>query len=171
MDAPGEARDGPGRTGTWADRILIAAAGLGAAAVAGIFLLVLSSVVMRYLVQAPFRFADEFAGLLLGAALFLTLPFVLWRGDHIRVTLLSDRLRGPAARVATALGWLVLIAFAVIFLKEAWAIAAFTDRLGLRSEQARLPLAPFLWMTVASVGLLGSIGLVRLLRAVVGARQ
>lgn len=161
----------PRSASPWADRLVLTAAALGAAAVGGIFLLVLSSVVMRYLVQAPFRFADELAGLLLGAALFLTLPFVLWRGDHIRVTLASDRLRGAPAVIVTALGWIVLIAFAAIFLRDAWAIAEFTGRLGLLSEQSRLPLAPFLWLTVASIATLALIGIARLLSSLMRMRR
>ena len=171
MDAPDKAQAGPRAAWNWTDRMVMAAAALGAAAIAGIFLLVLSSVVMRYLVQAPFRFADELAGLLLGVALFLTLPLVLWRGDHIRVTLLSDRLHGLPGRIVTGLGWIVLIAFAGIFLRDAWAIAEFTSRLGLLSEQSRLPLAPFLWMTVASVAALGVIGIARLVGSIAGTRR
>ena len=42
---------------------------------------------------------DAYAGYAIAATLFLALPSTLIHGDHIRVTLLSNRLKGAAARL------------------------------------------------------------------------
>ena len=52
----------------------------------------------------------------------------------------------------------MLIAFCAVFVREAIAITEFTQRLGLKSEQSRLPLAPWLWWMVGSMALTGAIG-------------
>ncbi len=127
-------------------------------------LIVVAAVVMRYVVGAPFRFTEELGGLLLAAALFAALPYTMAANLHIRVTLVSERLRGRAVRVAWVLGQAVLVAFCAVFAYEAWQVTAFTLRLALRSEQARLPLAPWLILMTASVALCGAIAAWQALR-------
>jgi hypothetical protein len=56
------------------------------------------------------------------------------------------------------------VAFCLLFLREAWAISAFTAQLNLKSEQSRLPLAPFLYLSTASVAVAGVAGAWRALR-------
>lgn len=46
------------------------------------------------------RSADEFAGYAMLASAFLALASTFGRGEHIRVTLFLQRLRGPARRLA-----------------------------------------------------------------------
>ena len=155
------------RTGR-AERVLAAVAGaaaaVGAAALAGIFVLVLAAVVMRYGWSRPFPFTEELAGLLMTVAVFTLLPLTVLRELHIRVTLLTDKLPGWPKRIVYGVGQLIFLAFCVVFLKEAWAIAAFTQQLNLMSEQSRLPLAPFLWVSTAGVALAGAMGAWRLVR-------
>lgn len=139
-------------------------AALGAAALAGILVLMLASVVRRYVWSAPFGFSEELSGLLLGVAVFALMPYTVARELNIRVTVLSARLGGPAARLAHAAGQAVLIGFAAVFAWQTWQISEFTLRLGLRSEQARLPLAPFLILTTTAVVLVAVAGFWRILR-------
>jgi TRAP-type C4-dicarboxylate transport system permease small subunit len=113
---------------------------LSAWACAGILGLVLAAVVMRYAVAAPFRSTEELAGLRLCAMAFCALPFAMAGNANIRVTLVTERLGGAARRVFWVIGQAIMVAFCAIFAWEAWAIAEFTLRLNLSSEQARLPL-------------------------------
>ncbi len=141
-----------------------ALAAVGASALAGIFALVLAAVVMRYGWGRPFSFTEELSGLLMTVAVFTLLPATVLREAHIRVTLLSGRLRGLPARLLFVTGQAVLVGFCAVFLREAWAISQFTMQLNLMSEQSRLPLAPFLVLSTASVALAGLAGAWRALR-------
>jgi TRAP-type C4-dicarboxylate transport system permease small subunit len=130
---------------------------LSAAACAGILGLVLAAVVMRYAVAAPFRFTEELAGLLLSAMAFLALPFAMAANANIRVTLVTERLGPLAHRVFWAIGQAIMVAFCAIFAWEAWGIADFTLRLNLMSEQARLPLGPWVALMPAAFAVTGLI--------------
>lgn len=128
---------------------------VSAGACAGILGLVLAAVVMRYAVAAPFRFTEELAGLLLSAMAFCALPYAMAANANIRVTLVTDRLGGAPRRLAWVLGQAVMVAFCAIFAWESWSIAEFTLRLNLSSEQARLPLGPWVALMPAMLALTG----------------
>ncbi len=154
----------------WPERVLRALAGalaaIGALALAGIFVLVLAAVVMRYIWDKPFNFTEELSGLLMTLAVVTLLPATVLRELHIRVTVLSGLTRGSLQRVTFVLGQLILLAFCAVFLREVWGITEFTYKLGLKSEQSRLPLSPFLILVTASVALMAVAGLWRTLRPV-----
>lgn len=147
------------RARAWTDKTLAALAalmaGIGAAALAGLFVVVLVAVVMRYVWGRPYAGSEELAGLLMTVAVFALLPVTALRDQHIRVSIVVDRLSGWAARLVVSVGHAVLLAFVVAFVWQAWAIAAFTAQLNLMAEQSRLPLAPFLYLCIAAVGLSG----------------
>lgn len=141
-----------------------ALAALAAAAVAGMAVLVVTSVVMRYALGAPFRFSEELAGLLLAMAAFLAMPLTVAADLNIRVTLLPNRLPPAARRALFVFGQLILAAFGAVFLLEAWKLADFTIARNLKTEQARLVLAPWMIAMVAAVGLLTLLAVWRALR-------
>jgi TRAP-type C4-dicarboxylate transport system permease small subunit len=141
-----------------------ALAALAAAAVAAMAVIVVASVVMRYAFGAPFRFSEELAGLLLAMAAFLAMPLTVAADLNIRVTLLPDRLPPPARRALFMFGQLVLAAFGAVFLFEAWKLADFTITRNLKTEQARLVLAPWMIAMVAAVALLTLLAVWRALR-------
>jgi TRAP-type C4-dicarboxylate transport system permease small subunit len=141
-----------------------ALATLAAAAVAGMAALVVASVVMRYAVGAPFRFSEELAGLLLAMAAFLAMPLTVAADLNIRVSLLPHRLPGPARRGLFVFGQLVLLAFGIVFLLEAWKLAEFTLARNLKTEQARLVLAPWMIAMAAAVALMSLLAVWRALR-------
>jgi TRAP-type C4-dicarboxylate transport system permease small subunit len=78
--------------------ITAALAGLALVAIAG---LILAQMAGRW-VGFQVRSADEFAGYALVATSFLAMGPTYRRGEHIRVGLLIDRLKGAARRVAEA---------------------------------------------------------------------
>ncbi len=135
-------------------RLLAALSGACIAAMAG---LTVAAVVMRYGVGSPFRFTEDLAGLLLVVSVFLALPHAFSTNSHIRVTLLSSRARGPLRRLFWVLGQAVFIAFAAAFIHAGWGEAAFTLRLNLRSEVARLPLAPFVLAMLGGMAVAGAV--------------
>ncbi|MFZ9487328.1 MAG: TRAP transporter small permease [Alphaproteobacteria bacterium] len=135
-----------------------ALAAIAAAAGAAIFAFILAAVVMRYLVAAPFRFTEELSGLLLAMMVFLAMPMALVRDLNIRVTLVTDSLPALARRVAWIASELILVAFATIFAWQSWNLVAFHARLGLKSEQARLELWPWLAVMTACVALCALVG-------------
>ena len=151
----------PGRIGARVDAAILVLtrglAALGAAAVAAMAALTVAAVVMRYGYGAPFRFTEELGGLLLICTVFLGLPHVMARHAHIRVTLLSDRVPGIGRRLFWIAGQGVFILFAAVFFRDALADARFTQMLSLRSEVARIGLAPFVWVMVAGSGLTGAV--------------
>lgn len=141
-----------------------ALAGVGAAALAGIFLLVFAAVVMRYVWGRPFGFTEELSGLLMTITVFTLLPATVLHEINIRVTVLSERLPARGQSVLHIIGQMILIAFCIIFVREAWAIYDFTARLRLMSEQSRLPLAPFLFIATGSMAVAALAGAWRALR-------
>ncbi len=141
-----------------------ALAALAAAAEAALAALVVASVVMRYALGAPFRFSEELAGLLLAMAAFLAMPLTVAADLNIRVTLLPDRLSPPARRALFVFGQLVLATFGAVFLLEAWKLADFTMARNLKTEQARLVLAPWMIAMVAATALLALLAVWRALR-------
>jgi len=143
-----------------------ALAGVGAAALAGIFVLVLVAVLMRYVWGRPFAFTEELSGLFMTLAVFTLLPSVVLREINIRVTVISERLPARAQRVLFVVGQLLLLAFCAIFVREAWGIYEFTAKLNLMSEQSRLPLAPFLLVSTVSVIAAGLAGAWRAMRPI-----
>lgn len=159
-----------GATGSGVERVLRGLAGalaaIGAAALAGIFILVLAAVVMRYGWSRPWPFTEELSGLFMTVAVFTLLPVTVLRELNIRVTVVSDRFTGRLRRSVFILGQLVLVAFCAMFVWEAWGISTFTHSLNLKSEQSRLPLAPFLYVSTAAMALAGVIGAWRALRPV-----
>jgi|GEM_PF-1595024 len=139
-------------------------AAIGSACIAGIATLVVLAVVMRYAVGAPFAFTEELAGLLMVVCVFLGLPFVLATHAHIRVGLLYDRTKGALRRGLWLLGQFVFIAFAAIFFHSALADVRFTLMLNLRSEVARIGLAPFVISMAAGVAVAGFVAAWQMLR-------
>ena len=105
------------------------------AALAALFMVGLLGLVLLSIISRQFSFhvpgTDAYAGYLMAAAGFLALAHTLKRGEHIRVTLLLNFLKGGlkkvfeiwALGVATLLAWL----FAVYSCKLAWQSHAFND--------------------------------------------
>lgn len=143
----------------WGERTLSALcalmAGVGAAALVGLFLVVFVAVGMRYVWGRPYAGSEELAGLLMTVAVFALLPLTVLKDQHIRVSVLADRLAGIPRRLLLGVGHAVMLTFVAAFVWQAWAIAAFTAQLNLLAEQSRLPLAPFLYLCVAAMVLAG----------------
>ena len=138
-----------------------AVSAIGAASLAGMFVLVLAAVVMRYGWSRPLALTEELCGLLMTLAVFTLLPMTVLKEINIRVTVVSQSLPALGQRVVFVLGQLILWAFVAVFVYQAGGISEFTSMLGLKTEQSRLPLAPFMWTATVAMGLVGVVGVWR----------
>jgi TRAP-type C4-dicarboxylate transport system permease small subunit len=107
----------------------------GAAALAAVFMIGLLAMVLLSIVGRQLHFhlpgTDAYAGYMMAAAGFLALAHTLKRGEHIRVTLLITRLRGPRRRAlelwALAASALLAALAAFYSARLAWQSYAFHD--------------------------------------------
>ena len=106
-----------------------------AAALAALFMVGLLGMVLLSIISRQFHFhvpgTDAYAGYLMAAAGFLALAHTLKRGEHIRVTLLLNFLKGGAKKAfeiwALAIATLLAVLFAVYSCKLAWQSHEFHD--------------------------------------------
>lgn len=124
--------------------------------------LVTTSVIMRRVAGTPLHITEDIVGLLLTAMLFLALPLVTLRAQHVRVSIVSNALEprfGGAVQVAALLVGIVFFGWVFInalpWLEFAW-------KRNLKSETARLLLYPWLAALPLSVGLIWVIFAARL---------
>ena len=124
--------------------------------------LVTVSVILRRFAGTPLHITEDVVGLLLTAMLFLGLPLVTLRAQHVRVSIVSNALEprfGGAVRIAAILVGLVF--FGWIFVKALpW--VEFAWKRNLKSEMARLLLYPWMAALPLSVGLTWAIFAARL---------
>ena len=106
-----------------------------AAALAALFMVGLLGMVLLSIASRQFHFhvpgTDAYAGYLMAASGFLALAHTLKRGEHIRVTLLLNFLKGGAKKAfeiwALAIASLLALLFAVYSCKLAWQSHEFHD--------------------------------------------
>ncbi|MEI2416261.1 TRAP transporter small permease [Orrella sp. JC864] len=119
---------------------------------------------MRYLAGAPLPFTEELVGLLFAALVFLALPYVTLHNQHIEVTLLAERLPGPARRLARALSQALVVLFCAWFGMYAYDFAALSMQLDSRSDIGGVRLWPWMALLVLACVLMGAFTLYRWLR-------
>lgn len=106
--------------------------------------LVLLQIVGRDLMQAGWPWADELARYTGLAVVYLAVPLLLQQDRHVKVDLLSSRLRGRPAVLLQLCNELLTVAFCALFLWGAWGFmqkaAKFsTPALGLPNWMYYLP--------------------------------
>lgn len=79
------------------------------------FLMTISAL-MRYLFNNPIDFADEVSGLMLLGITFLGLAYVEKDNAHIRIELLSERLRPKSRVILGKINWIIELCWTVIVL-------------------------------------------------------
>lgn len=95
-------------------RLLI---GLACVSMVAAFVIVLLGILARQVTFIDIQGLDAYAGYAIAATLFFALPTALMHGDHIRVTLLLDRM---GSRTRAAFEWAMLIAGLGLALYLAW---------------------------------------------------
>lgn len=107
----------------------------GAAALAALFMVALLGMVLLSIASRQLHFhvpgTDAYAGYLMAGAGFLALAHTLKRGEHIRVTLLLNALRGGGRKAlelwALAAASLLALLFAFYSARLAWQSHVFHD--------------------------------------------
>lgn len=151
--------------------LALACAGLSALGLAAIVGLIVVSVLMRRLVNAPLHFTEEVVGLLMSACLFLGLPLVTLQARHVRVSILANFLEDrhkTADAVLSILAAGVGLACCIWLFVEAIPWIEFALKRNLRTETSRVLLAPWMMSLPVSIGLTGLIFLWQLMDRVAG---
>lgn len=126
-----------------------------------ITLLVAGQVLMRNVFSIGLPWADELARWFGIALIYFCIPHLLLHGQHIAVTLLSDRLKGYWRMAVLLLAELSVAVFAVLSL---FAFAAFLDRAAKFTTPAlNMPNIIFYLPPLIGVALLALIAVLRAL--------
>jgi TRAP-type C4-dicarboxylate transport system permease small subunit len=120
------------------DRIVGALATLGVvlaaiALIASMFLIAYS-VVMRYFLNAPVAWVDEFVGYLLVASVMLAAADALRQGEHIAVDILTERLSLSGRRITALAGFVAVALAAALLTVEGVDMVEFSHMVGLLSN-------------------------------------
>jgi TRAP-type transport system small permease protein len=143
--------------------LALAMAVLASLAMVGIVAIIVTGVVMRRFFNTPLHITEDVVGLMLSAVLFLGLPLVTLRSQHVRVSIVADALEvrfGTALRIAAMLVGVTFFGW-ILFESIPW--FEFAWKRGLKTETARLLLYPWMAVLPLSVGLTFVIYLARLL--------
>lgn len=114
-------------------------------------------VIGRYLFRSPLPASFELTEYLMGVLVFVALPVVSLRGEHVSITLIDGLLGPRAARVRDrVLGVLAGVVCAGV----AWAVYGLAARMaayGDGTQTLGLPLAPLAMLVTASLVVCGAI--------------
>lgn len=160
----------PLRGAETAIRLLCRSAMVGAVLLlAGIFVLIVYSVLMRYLAGLPQPWIDEAIGWLLVGSVMLSIPEVQRRGDHIGIDMVTTAVGPKLKRVLMLAGLLCVFGSAALFTAEGITMVAFSRMINVLSNQ--LPDVP-LWAVQAFVpigfGLMALVSAMQLLLVLCG---
>lgn len=156
---------GPSIVGRGLEYLALALAGLSALGLATIVGLIITSVAMRKLLNAPLYFSEEIVGLLMSSCLFLALPMVTLRNSHVRVSVVASYLEKRNRTLHGALSCLaalVGVACCTWLTIEAVPWLQFAIDLNLKTETSRVLLYPWMAALPVSVTLTGIIFLLSL---------
>lgn len=142
--------------------LALAMAVLASVTMAGIVAVIFTSVMLRRFANTPVHIAEDVVGLMLSASLFLGLPLVTLRAQHVRVSIVVEALGPRFDGLARAAAMLVGLAFFGWILIEAVPWFEFAWRRNLKTETARLLLYPWMAVLPLSLGLTFLIFLARL---------
>ena len=107
--------------------------------------IIFTSVVSRKLFSMPLPFTEEVVGLLMSVSLFLALPQVTLKGDHIRVSILAKYLKRQSVRFHAILALVATLSGAIFcgwILVESKDWFEFAFSRSLRTETTRILLWP-----------------------------
>lgn len=124
------------------------------ATVAGVLIVALvgTSVTMRHIAHAPFRFTEELVGLLMTAAFFLALPLVTLKAEHVRVQVLVASLPPHLTRWVSTAAAVFGVVFSLWFFYLCVPWFEFAYLRTIKTEVGRLLMYP--WMAVVPLSML-----------------
>jgi len=89
----------------------LACAGISGLALLTLTLMIVTDTFFRYVFSSPFPASVEISQLIQPYVVFLPLAYALATDSHVRVTLLTQRLRGKAKKLVAAFAFLVGLVF------------------------------------------------------------
>ena len=134
------------------EKLALAFAAVAAMGMVSIVAIIVTSVLMRKFANSPLHITEEMVGLLLSVSLFLGLPMITLKAKHVRVTLLSNMLRGKLHNGLQILASIVGIGFFAWLIVDAIPWFEFAYRLNLKTETTRILLYPWMGFVTAFVG-------------------
>ena len=88
-------------------------------AIAAVFVVLIAAIIVVQIIGRELGFqihgADDFTAWSVAASIFLALAYTFKQGAHIKVTVITERLRGPSVKVAAIIS-LIISAVAIGFL-------------------------------------------------------
>lgn len=115
--------------------------------------LILISALARYLLGSPISFSDELASMLFVFLAFSTFPYVLSQSEHIRLSIITEKLSKSARRIANIFASVVFLAFATVFIVESYSFMNFSKMINSHSEVSGILLWPWMALMPISLGL------------------
>ena len=137
----------------WFERLLRYVAYGGGLVLAGLMLLVISEITMRYFFGRPFRGGYELTELAMSLIVALGFPYTAITRGHVTVDILGRWLDMPALRWLTALVHLAGAVFLAFVAWRAWLYAAGSLRWSDVTNMMRIPKHPFQFAVAISLGL------------------
>lgn len=101
-------------------RLSSGAAYIGIVLLFAMGLLITMDVVLRYVFNQPTQFTTELTGYLMAGVTFLGLAYTLMKGRHIRIEVVTSRLRPMARKRLELVVSMIGLAFLAVCLKPAW---------------------------------------------------
>jgi len=106
-----------------------------------------ANVVGRYAFDAPIIWAEEILVFIMIWCVFLGAIVVTWEGQHIRMDLITARLRPPWRSIINVVGTLAMILVCLFVIGHSWIFVRLLFTTGQQSAVARLPA----WMMHAAI--------------------
>lgn len=144
------------------DRLALACAVLAALCMTAIVGIIVTSVMMRKFASSPLHITEEVVGLLLSVSLFLGLPMVTLKAKHVRVSLVSDMLKGKGLVAIQIAALMVGTGFFAWLIWESIPWFEFAYKRNLKTETTRLLLYPWMALMPLSLSITGTILIARL---------
>lgn len=135
--------------GSMLQRLVAVTALLGAISFVGIEVMVLYQLGGQFLPYIP-RAADEFAGYFMGASAFLALAHTFVADEHIRVTLVMDRVTAGARRVLERVAVLLAVALSAYL---AWHVSKLAWQSWQLDERSSGLIALPMWIPQAAMAI------------------
>lgn len=143
--------------------LALACAALAALGLTAIVAIIVTSVLMRKFANSPLHITEEVVGLLLSVALFLGLPMVTLKAKHVRVSLVTNLIKGKGRIALQTTGLLVGIGFFGWVLWETIPWLEFAVKRNIKTETTRILLYPWMVLMPLSLSIACAILLARLM--------
>ena len=135
--------------------------GVAGATLFGMMLLTTADVTGRYFFNSPILGAVELTQLMLAALVFLSLPVVCWRQEHISVDLLDAVFPAKLVWVREVLVNLLVTAALWVMARRVWALAERAFEWGDVTEFLRIPRGYLIGLIAAMLALSALLALAR----------